>query len=217
MVKTYVYEEISIWANPIGCGDRTYFQINEKAVLTIGNNCGISNTAITCEEKVTIEDNVMIGSGCHIYDTDFHPLEYSERVKEYYKGCPTKRKPVRICEGAFIGAGCYILKGCNRCGKSLCALLAQHQIRNDLCALLTGKYVLGVELTVGTLEDAQRCQKVDCLEMCDLVVIAVILDVHRAGGDHKAQYHSERKNECKVTLQKFHVCVLLIFYFCART
>ena len=64
------------WANPIGCGDRTYFQINEKAVLTIGNNCGISNTAITCEEKVTIEDNVMIGSGCHIYDTDFHPLEY---------------------------------------------------------------------------------------------------------------------------------------------
>ena len=111
MVKTYVYEEISIWANPIGCGDRTYFQINEKAVLTIGNNCGISNTAITCEEKVTIEDNVMIGSGCHIYDTDFHPLEYSERVKEYYKGCPTKRKPVRICEGAFIGAGCYILKG----------------------------------------------------------------------------------------------------------
>lgn len=99
------------WANPIGCGDRTYFQINEKAVLTIGNNCGISNTAITCEEKVTIEDNVMIGSGCHIYDTDFHPLEYSERVKEYYKACPTKRKPVRICEGAFIGAGCYILKG----------------------------------------------------------------------------------------------------------
>ena len=69
------------WANPIGCGDRTYFQINEKAVLTIGNNCGISNTAITCEEKVTIEDNVMIGSGCHIYDTDFHPLEYSERAR----------------------------------------------------------------------------------------------------------------------------------------
>lgn len=23
------------WANPIGCGDRTYFQINEKAVLTM--------------------------------------------------------------------------------------------------------------------------------------------------------------------------------------
>lgn len=99
------------WANPIGCGNKTYFQVNNNAQLTIGNNCGISNTAITCEEKVTIEDNVMIGSGCHIYDTDFHPLEYDERVKGYYKGCPTKRKPVRICEGAFVGAGCYILKG----------------------------------------------------------------------------------------------------------
>ena len=99
------------WANPIGCGDKTYFQVNENAVLTIGNGCGISNTAITCEKEITIEDNVTIGSGCHIYDTDFHPLEYSERVKGYYKDCPIKRKPVRICEGAFIGAGCYILKG----------------------------------------------------------------------------------------------------------
>lgn len=99
------------WANPIGCGSRTFFQVNENATLTIGNNCGISNTAITCEQEVTIEDNVTIGSGCHIYDTDFHPLEYAERVKGYYKECPTKRKPIRICEGAFIGAGCFILKG----------------------------------------------------------------------------------------------------------
>ena len=99
------------WANPIGCGNRTYIQVNDKAHLMIGNNCGISNTAITCENQITIEDNVTIGSGCHIYDTDFHPLEYDERIKGYYKGCPTKRKPVLICEGAFIGAGCYILKG----------------------------------------------------------------------------------------------------------
>lgn len=69
------------------------------------------NEKIGCENQITIEDNVTIGSGCHIYDTDFHPLEYDERIKGYYKGCPTKRKPVLICEGAFIGAGCYILKG----------------------------------------------------------------------------------------------------------
>lgn len=99
------------WANPIGCGNRTYFQVNENAILTIGNNCGMSNVAISCEKEITIEDNVTIGSGCHIYDTDFHPLEYSERVKGYYKGCPTKRKPIRICEGAFLGAGCFVLKG----------------------------------------------------------------------------------------------------------
>ncbi|KAF5032499.1 2,3,4,5-tetrahydropyridine-2,6-dicarboxylate N-acetyltransferase [anaerobic digester metagenome] len=99
------------WANPIGCGDRTYFQVNENARLIIGNNCGISNTAITCEKEIVIDDNVTLGSGCHIYDTDFHPLQYEERIKGYYKGCPTKRKAIHIGEGAFIGAGCYILKG----------------------------------------------------------------------------------------------------------
>lgn len=99
------------WANPIGCGDRTYFQVNENARLIIGNNCGISNTAITCEKEIVIDDNVTLGSGCHIYDTDFHPLQYEERIKGYYKGCPTKCKAIHICEGAFIGAGCYILKG----------------------------------------------------------------------------------------------------------
>lgn len=99
------------WSNPIGCGQRTYLQVNKNGVLTIGNNCGISNTAITCEDKIIIEDNVTIGSGCHIYDTDFHPLGYEDRISDSYKESPVKRKPIRICEGAFIGAGCFILKG----------------------------------------------------------------------------------------------------------
>lgn len=111
MIGNNVSINSASWANPIGCGDRTYFQVNENAILTIGNGCGISNTAITCEQEVTIEDNVTIGSGCHIYDTDFHPLCYSERLKGYYKDCLITREPVHVCEGVFIGAGSYILKG----------------------------------------------------------------------------------------------------------
>ena len=99
------------WANPIGCGDRTYFQVNDQASLIVGNNCGISNTAFTCEKEIVVEDNVTIGSGCHIYDTDFHPLDYDKRIGHYSKDLPIKRAAVRICEGAFIGAGCFILKG----------------------------------------------------------------------------------------------------------
>lgn len=99
------------WANPIGCGNKTYLQVNENANLVIGNNCGISNSAFTCEKEIVIEDNVTIGAGCHIYDTDFHPLKYDERVKKQYKDSPVKRSGIRICEGAFIGAGCFILKG----------------------------------------------------------------------------------------------------------
>ncbi len=99
------------WANPIGTGDKTYFQMLQGAIVTIGNCCGISNTAFTCASSITIEDNVLLGAGCKIYDTDFHSLKYSERIKGNYEGAPIKIAPILIKEGAFIGAGSYILKG----------------------------------------------------------------------------------------------------------
>lgn len=51
----------------------------------------------------------MIGGGCTICDTDFHPLDYEKRMKYDVDaiGC----KPVRIKEGAFIGMNSIILKG----------------------------------------------------------------------------------------------------------
>lgn len=101
------------WANPIGVGDRTYFQLLNDAMVKIGNNCGISNAAFTCASEIVLEDNVLVGSGCRLYDTDFHALDYSERIKGNYPGAPIKTKPIYIGEGAFIGAGTYILKGVN--------------------------------------------------------------------------------------------------------
>ena len=43
-----------------------------------------------------------------IWDTDFHSLDYEDRINEdrYIKS-----KPIRVCEGAFIGACSIILKG----------------------------------------------------------------------------------------------------------
>ena len=99
------------WANPIGCGERVYIQMVDACQLIIGNNCGISNCAFTCANNIKIEDNVLLGSGCKIYDTDFHALDYEERVKGNYPGAPIKTAPVVIEEGAFIGAGSMILKG----------------------------------------------------------------------------------------------------------
>ena len=98
-------------SNPIGCGNKTYIQMVDNATLTIGDNCGLSNTAVTCASSITLEDNVLLGSGCKIYDTDFHALDYSERIKGNYKNAPIKTAPIVIKEGVFIGAGAYILKG----------------------------------------------------------------------------------------------------------
>lgn len=113
--KITIGDNVSInsadWANPIGSGNKTYFQLLDNGKIKIGNNCGISNTAFTCASSIELKDDVMIGSGCKIYDTDFHALDYSERVKGNYPGAPIKTAPIVIEDGVFIGAGTLILKG----------------------------------------------------------------------------------------------------------
>lgn len=96
------------WANPIGSGNHIWIQmVGKEAVLSIGNRTGISNVAITCASKVEIGNDVLIGSGTKIYDTDFHALSWKLRKN----GGKAKCAPIKIGDGVFIGAGCMILKG----------------------------------------------------------------------------------------------------------
>lgn len=97
------------WANPIGCGDRTYIQIFSGGKLAVGNKCGISNCAITAAKEIVIEENVLIGAGCKIYDTDFHSISFADRINGLNQN--VRCKPIRIKKGAFIGANTIILKG----------------------------------------------------------------------------------------------------------
>lgn len=93
--------------NPIG-GDTVCRLISYGGKLEIGKNVGISNSSIVSTEEIKIDDNVMIGGSCKIYDSDFHPLDYYERIT-YSDNI--KSKPIHIKEGAFIGAHSIILKG----------------------------------------------------------------------------------------------------------
>lgn len=99
-----------IKANPIGCYDRCTFFVDRGAVLKIGNNVGISQSAIVCQEEITIGNNVKIGGGVKIYDTDFHSLDASLRTsgEDFLH---RKKVPVIIRDNAFIGAFSIILKG----------------------------------------------------------------------------------------------------------
>lgn len=94
--------------NMIGGSYQTTLMIRNGGELTIGNNVGISNTAIVCANSITIEDDVFIGGGTKIWDTDFHSIRYEDRVN--VDECIVT-KPVVIKKGAFIGGGCTILKG----------------------------------------------------------------------------------------------------------
>lgn len=107
----------SLKSDPIGGSSRTILFAEPGAKIVIGNHVGISNTAIHAAVAVRIGDNVMIGGDCRIYDTDFHSIDYEKRMKNI----SAKASPICIDSGAFLGAGCYILKGVHIGEKSVIA------------------------------------------------------------------------------------------------
>ena len=99
-----------IKGNPIGCNERCTFFVDRGAVLTIGDNVGMSQAALICHKSITIGNDVKIGGGVCIYDTDFHSLDpVIRRSSEDLKN--RAEKPVVIGNDVFIGAKSIILKG----------------------------------------------------------------------------------------------------------
>lgn len=75
--------------------------------MTIGDRVGVSGSTISAAQQVTIGDDVLIGSGCIITDSDAHPVRFADRLDHARTGIA----PVTIEDGVFIGARCIILKG----------------------------------------------------------------------------------------------------------
>lgn len=100
----------TVTSNTIGLIQPCVFNIAiDGSAIAIGNNVGISGATINAANQITIEDNVAIGSGCIITDTDSHPIDYEARMAD--DNSKTKTAPIIIKEGAFIGARCIVMKG----------------------------------------------------------------------------------------------------------
>lgn len=97
--------------NMIGRQQRCYFVVGKDAVLQIGRGVGISSTAIVCKNSIKIGDDVKIGGGVVIYDTDFHSLSYLDRRAVPERLDRVRSKPVVIEDNVFIGAHSIVLKG----------------------------------------------------------------------------------------------------------
>ena len=96
--------------NPIGMPQPCTFFVDRGCSITIGNNVGISQTALIAHADITIGDNVKIGGGTCVYTSDFHSLNSElRRTGEDLKN--RKSAPVTIEHDVFIGARCIILKG----------------------------------------------------------------------------------------------------------
>ena len=79
-----------------------------NGIIRIGNNTGISSSVIIAEDNIEIGDNVMIGVGCTICDTDFHPINYKKRIIPRTRG---KKAKITIEDNVFIGMHSIVLKG----------------------------------------------------------------------------------------------------------
>lgn len=99
-----------IKGNPIGSYRKCTIFVDKNANLVIGNNVGISQTALICHKLIIIGNYVKIGGGVSIFDTDFHSIDpTSRKSKDDIQN--RKEKPVIIKDNAFIGAHSIILKG----------------------------------------------------------------------------------------------------------
>lgn len=97
------------YSNPVGMKKKCMYYIGPNATIIIGNNVGISTSLLYANSNITIEDNVLIGGGCQLLDSDFHSLSYEERIINGDNNVVSK--PILIKKGAFVGANSIILKG----------------------------------------------------------------------------------------------------------
>lgn len=72
------------------------------ASLNVGDGVFVNrNCTIVCRDSITLENGVTIGPNCCIFDHDHHLKNKGEYVLN----------PIVIKEGAWLGAGCIVLKG----------------------------------------------------------------------------------------------------------
>ncbi|MGY3211149.1 acyltransferase [Mucilaginibacter sp. HD30] len=94
----------------LGKSNRCKFVVWSGGKLIIGNKVGMSNTAIIATLSITIGNNVLIGGGVTIVDTDFHSLnsDHWHTMADYDHMI---KMPVVIKDDVFIGMDSIILKG----------------------------------------------------------------------------------------------------------
>lgn len=97
--------------NVIGFTQPCVLLVAEDATLKIGDNVGLSQASIICHYKIEIGDNVKIGGGGKIYDTDFHSLSPEDRLDPQRDMQNKKKAAVKIGNNVLIGAGAIVLKG----------------------------------------------------------------------------------------------------------
>ncbi len=107
------------------CSDHSWYcrcelWVRKNAELIISDYVGMNGVMIYASEKVEIHDNVKIGGGTRIFDTNHHSLNHLQRRGDA-DIANAKSAPIVIEEDVFIGAGCFIGKGVTIGARSIIA------------------------------------------------------------------------------------------------
>jgi acetyltransferase-like isoleucine patch superfamily enzyme len=96
-------------SNPLGpCRPCILCTWGAGAQLETGRNLRATGVTLCAAERISIGDNVVIGTNSVVVDTDFHPLDPQSRKE---RPQDARIAPVVIEDDVFIGMNCMILKG----------------------------------------------------------------------------------------------------------
>lgn len=85
--------------------------VGKNAKLSIGEYSGMTNTVISCFNSITIGRHVNIGAGCLIMDSNFHSVDWHDRLDRKADVANAACSPIVIGDVAFIGVRSIICKG----------------------------------------------------------------------------------------------------------
>lgn len=100
----------SALTNPLN-NRRTCIAVSDNAILRIGNDVGMSAPTIYIQDGLVIGNNVNIGGGCVILDSDCHSLNYMDRRNGIADQRNKKSKPIVIEDDVWLGTNSIVLKG----------------------------------------------------------------------------------------------------------
>jgi len=100
--------------------DGVHFAVGRKGRILIGDYCYFTNAVLLCEQELRFGKYVVIGWNATIADTDFHPLDPAERIRDAIACSPQAQgqvrpeipcRPVVVEDDVWIGPNATILKG----------------------------------------------------------------------------------------------------------
>lgn len=107
--------------NILGCNIFSGIQLNKGAIIKIGDNVGMSNIVLWSYRAIEIGNNVKIGSGTILLDSNAHSSDFVKRRISKDDQADVVSKKIVIEDDVLIGTRCIVMKGVTIGARSIIA------------------------------------------------------------------------------------------------